>query len=751
MIAHQTMPVPGSVTGIDVRAQSPNGRYGGVMLRLDSGRYPAGPDEVAVTSTVASTFSLHVGRAWSDGGRTRRVVGTVENPLDLLDQFVVVAPGQADPPSQVSILANAGQKTFESLNLPSRLGINISTRGASDKTAHEALILVLGSLGLLFVGLIAVAGFTVMAQRRLRAFGMLGALGATDRHIRLVLLTNGAAVGTIAAGVGAGVGLVSWFAFAPTLQRIAEHRVDAFDLPWWAIAAAMALTLVTSVAAAWWPARAISRVSVVSALSGRPPRPRPAHRFAAVGGVVTGAGLILLAFAEQHRAGFILGGTVCTVVGLLLLTPIAIRSLALAARPAPVAVRLALRDLARYQARSGAALGAVTLAIGLAATIAISASASEKPTGAGNLPTEQILLHVSTAVPGDPVPPLSPSQQQLVSQRVTALASTIDATSVRPLFEAYRPGSELQPLSAAGVATVTAGQPVSGAQPGGYMTATLAKITKLAGGGEEISSPVTLYIATPTVLAAYGIRPNQIDATTDVISSRSDLGGLAFFGPDFSSSAPTPGAKPVRRNETEIRPKIQILHQLPQHTSGPSTLITNYGLHTLGLTALPSAWLLQATRPLSTAQIATAQKAAAAAGIYVETRTPKKSVAPLRNWSTAAGILVALGVLGMTVGLIRSETANDLRTLAATGASASTRRSLTAATASALGFLGAVLGTAGAYAALVAWHRSDLTSLQRVPSMNLIIILVGLPLIAATAGWLLAGREPPAVARRPLE
>jgi putative ABC transport system permease protein len=53
-------------------------------------------------------------------------------------------------------------------------------------------------------------------------------------------------------------------------------------------------------------------------------------------------------------------------------------------------------------------------------------------------------------------------------------------------------------------------------------------------------------------------------------------------------------------------------------------------------------------------------------------------------------------VLAVSVGLIRSETSGDLRTLAASGASARTRRAITAATAGALGLLGAVLGTATA-------------------------------------------------------
>jgi putative ABC transport system permease protein len=174
-------------------------------------------------------------------------------------------------------------------------------------------------------------------------------------------------------------------------------------------------------------------------------------------------------------------------------------------------------------------------------------------------------------------------------------------------------------------------------------------------------------------------------------------------------------------------------------------------MRTLGLQPLPSSWLLQTGHPLTNAQINSARQIAASAGLYVETRHGQKSLAPLRNWATTAGILLALGVLAMTVGLIRSETANDLRTLAATGAGSHTRRNLTAATAGALAFLGAVLGTAGAYAALLVWHRSGLHPLSHVPVANLVVILAGLPVVAAAGGWLLAGREPSAMSRRPLE
>ena len=162
------------------------------------------------------------------------MVGLVENPLNLLDQFALVAPGQARPPTSVSILLNAGQQELQTFRLPSHTGLDISGRGASNQAAAAAVVLVLATLGLLFVGLMAVAGFTVLAHRRQRALGMLACLGATDRHLRLVLLANGAAVGATAAISGTVIGLAGWFAFAPAVQSASNHRVDRWSLPWWA-------------------------------------------------------------------------------------------------------------------------------------------------------------------------------------------------------------------------------------------------------------------------------------------------------------------------------------------------------------------------------------------------------------------------------------------------------------------------------------------------------------------------------------
>jgi putative ABC transport system permease protein len=191
--------------------------------------------------------------------------------------------------------------------------------------------------------------------------------------------------------------------------------------------------------------------------------------------------------------------------------------------------------------------------------------------------------------------------------------------------------------------------------------------------------------------------------------------------------------------------------QLPSYTSLPNALITAHGMTSLHLTAIPVGWLIDAPKALTTAEIDKAQEAAAAAGLSVESRPTGADQARLADEFTAAGILLTLGVLAMTVGLIRSEAARDLRTLTATGAHRRTRRALTAATAFALALGGAVVGTACAYLAVLAWYHRELHWLAHPPVGNLLAILIGLPIVAYAGGWLLAGREAPAIARQPLD
>jgi putative ABC transport system permease protein len=182
-------------------------------------------------------------------------------------------------------------------------------------------------------------------------------------------------------------------------------------------------------------------------------------------------------------------------------------------------------------------------------------------------------------------------------------------------------------------------------------------------------------------------------------------------------------------------------------TEVPGSFVGPAALRSKGWERIRAGWFIETASPLTGAQRSAAGEMAVAAGLTIEARNDQASLSNLRTGATAAGMLLALGVLAMTVGLIRSEAAGDLRTLAATGASSTIRRTLTATTAGALALLGVLLGTAGAYLVLIGAYFGHLGHLSRIPVLHLTVTAVGVPLLAAASGWLLAGREPPAIAR----
>ena len=740
-IVHEDVPVPGSITPVDLRAQDPHGTFSSPILRLASGSYPVGAGQAAVTASVASAFGLKIGSTWSVNGRALRVVGIVENPKDLQDTFGLVAPGQIGTPSSLTLLFNASGPQAIHFRLPAGggtvQGIMASGAGSAQQQRTQALaVLLLATIGLSFIGLLAVAGFTVLAQRRLRSLGMIGAIGATDRQVRRVMMANGAAVGTVGAISGAGLGLALWLALTPAFEQVVGHRYDPFALPWWAVIASAILAILAALAASWWPARAAARRPIVAALSGRPAPPQPAHRFALLGTALASAGFAALILAHAEHPVLIVAGILATTAGMLLLAPLGITALAAFAARAPVSVRLALRDLARYQARSGAALAAASLAVGIAATIAVTAAAQQTHdhtlTG-GNLPTNQLIVWLAnpntvggpglnvTPTGGVTATPAVPDPSVVASARSTAdaIAQAVGSNTVVELDSAIDLNSP-----------VPAGAPPDAAQ------AILVHPFTVPGRGQGWNQVATPYVATPAVLDLYRIPAGDIAPGSDILSSRRDLSGVELgtgFKGDFQPVA------------------VQVSALLPNYTSAPNTLITPKAMAADGYTAEPVGWLVQAKHPITSAQITEARRRAAASGITVETRTgPDHSLQRLREYSTLAGLLVALGVLAMTIGLIRTETAGDLRTLTAIGASSTTRRALNAASAAALGLLGAILGTATAYLALIAWHWHNISYLNGPPYADLTVLILGLPALAAAGAWLL-GRTPKTLGYRPLE
>jgi putative ABC transport system permease protein len=737
----------GTTQSVRLRAESPQGHFNAPLLGLVSGAYPAGPGQVALTSQVAALYGAHVGGSWRAVGRTWRVTGIVQDPSNLSDEFALVAPGQVAHPTQVTILLGSAAARLATsggdLTLPGVPAAELTVPNENVGGLPQAtLILVVEVLGLALIGLVSVASFSVMAQRRLRALGMLSAIGATERSLRLVMIVNGLVVGVVAALAGAAAGLAAWFAYAPTLQQATGHAVDAASLPWWAFALGVVFAIATSVLACRRPAKAMAAVPVVAALSGRPAPPKAVHRSAVPGVIVLAFGLLCLAFTgglagppgggDGKPPVLMLGGLVGTIVGIILLAPLAISVLAAGAGPRlPVAIRIAVRDLVRYRARSGAALAATTFAVFLAAVICLVGSertANPLSPSSPNLSSSQLVVTAGSSPSTGMMMLLTSAQEASLGRRLNSLAASLHARSAVTLETA-------------------AGLSQAGTAPHSNFTG-------------------SVYVATPQLLATYGIKASQIAPGTDIITARPGLAGLAGMEMIWGSAGSCSGrclgtpAGPGAdggpacslSNDCVANPVMQTVGNLPSGSSAPNTLITEYAVRKYHLQTHLSGWLIQAPAPLTAAQIRAARHIVLAYQAPLEIASGGTHFGEIAGVGTAVGIVIALGVLAASVGLIRSETAPDLRTLTATGASTTTRRTITAATAAALGLLGAVLGMAFALLASLVWAHAGLSALfGNVPLADVLILLVGLPLVAAAGGWLLAGREPEVIARQPLD
>jgi putative ABC transport system permease protein len=760
VIENEAIPIPGTVLTYSLRAQNPHGPFGQPMLSLTSGHYPAGPGQVDLTSGLASEFGLKTGGTWRRAGTARRVVGIVTNPQNLLDEFALVAPGQVSAPTLVTVLFDVAGVH------PHSPGPNVVSRtsAASTNVLNPVTIsLAAATLGMLLIALVAVGGFTVLAQRRLRSIGMLGAQGATGANVGLVVSANGFATGVIGAAAGFALGLAAWLAYRPHAEASAHHVIGAFQLPWRVILASMALAVLAAYLAAVRPARAIARMPIVAALAGRPPAPRQARRWAAP----AGAGLLVLAFfliglaSEQatsaaaesgNKSNLFLAlivGLIVLCAGMVLVAPAGLGLLARAGRRAPIVVRLALRDLARYRARSGAALGAISISVLIAAIICVIAAArfgNALDYVGPNLAPDQLVVYPAAgnaplAGPHHRTQPINPGRPLPGASVLLRTANGVIPAQVTDARLAE------MTAEARGIAASLGSRDIV------QLKTTDSELQRAASGRNWDG---TVYVATPQLLRTYGITPGEISPAADILTMRPGLPGLAGMQLQYGAykSGPTGPNSPCPPGSCLANPRIQEVRALPSGTSAPNTVITEHAVRQFRLSISTAGWLIQAPEPPTAAQIGAAQHAAAAAGLSVETRNSIPTPAGILDVATVFGILLALGILAMSVGLLRSETASDLRTLTATGAGSTARRAICAATAGALALIGAVAGIVAAYIAAIGFFRTSqldtLSSLTSIPVANLLLILAGMPLIAVLGGWLLAGREPSAIGRRPL-
>ena len=383
---------PGARPTVSVRAVDIEGMASGILTLVD-GRAPNGLEESAISAGAAELAGVGIGgRIELAEGPTSTVVGIVENPMYLDDRIVVVNPtaSEIDESSATWLIglppgADAEaivQSTMDPVTgeqdvlIQTRQGSGLQIMGGD---SISGTILILGSLALVESALIASAAFAVSIRRRQRELGLLAAIGATPRQLAGTVVVEGAILGLLACIAGIVVGLGGALGLSPFLDDLTQRRNQPLVVDLGGVAGPILVGFLAAMIAAIVPARTVSRVPVLLALSGRRPPQSPARRTLWFGLVAVGlAGAMTVFGATMRNAGsdtlsilLLVAGAVLSTLGFGACAPWLLERLERLAARLPLAGRIAFRDTARARSRSSPIVTAILA--GCAAAIALGA------------------------------------------------------------------------------------------------------------------------------------------------------------------------------------------------------------------------------------------------------------------------------------------------------------------------------------------------------------------------------------------
>ncbi|GAB2608280.1 ABC transporter permease [Paractinoplanes abujensis] len=399
---------------------------------LTAGRWPAGPDDIALGATTARQLNLRLGDRVTVHDTTSSVTLTVTglvresgSLLSGLAQRSFVAPSYyTGAPSirtslQTEILvvgdgsvaaarlaaevtAVAGDNRVETSTSFGRRKMSEATGGVF---VLHLMLLVFGAIALLVGAIMIVNTFVVLVAQRRRQIGLLRALGAGRWQILRALLAEAAAIGVAGAvlGTGAGIGLAA---------VVAAALDGPLTVPVGQVSALAAVGVAVTLAAVLVPARQAMRVAPLDAL--RPVADRPAERrfarlraaAAALLGCIGLAGIAWGSGERPYALLFTVGGAFVAAVALLsasgIIVPALLRGVGRALRRGRPTVRLAHLNVVRNPGRTAATAAALMLAVGLVVTLQVGA-ASMTATAERNL-SEQFPIDVTVSVFGGALP-----------------------------------------------------------------------------------------------------------------------------------------------------------------------------------------------------------------------------------------------------------------------------------------------------------------------------------------------------------
>jgi putative ABC transport system permease protein len=717
------------------------------LASLDSGRPPVAGDEVAMNGAAADELGLLTADKTLRrdatvsilNGTVLRVVGVLadDNAAGSNDGVNMVAPpvselrGDHHPYRYLVDLPGAtGPAPHALVRLLAAVGVAMMPRDVAfhPQAWHvqvpapsrlDPVSVAVGALAVLFglveVVLIVGSAFAVGARRQVHDLGLLAACGGAPVDVRRVVLAQGLVLGVGASLLGAVAGVGAFLGGVPLFEHVAHQTVWSREVDWLAVVAVTLLGSLTGVAAAVVPAWRVGRLTPLAALSGRFPvraGESRAHRPALV---LAGVGLAVLLCsgvwtAREYtrpavpgaRAGFAgrpsplpvaLGslGLLLLIGGVVWSAPYAVRLLAAVGQLLPLSARFAFRDAARHRFRTAAAAVAVTVTCaGAVFTGFVMQSVTATHQTRSPLPAHSIMLNVGDS-----------GTERAIRKRANRMLGTIrhvvGPISVLDASRVSRPHRPLDALAVTG--------------PGGVVTDVMA-----------VSDTTLRYLIGPGNRAAVHIFHAGGVVTTTGLRARTGRLRLAVY-PDVG--------KPSIRF-TAPAAVVPSMAQRGQGQLSTAWISLNTTRH-LGLVTIPDSILAIAQRPITAADLTRLSVHG------IDTWSPDTDLAQIHRLRVGvlavAGALTAL-VIAITVALAAAEGRADQATMAAVGAGPWQRRSLGAMHGLFLGLLGTTLGLLIALPSGASLMQIDGLPGTPTPWRTILTVLLALPLLACSAGWL---------------
>lgn len=390
--------------------------------QVTAGRLPAGPDEIAVSTGVASRLGKSVGATVSataitksvSAARPLTIVGVVDTSRSV--RYPAYVPYLFAPSR--TLVALAGRDVFTELRVVAKdgvdpavvkqavvplvaafasgatayTGVELTTAAADKMAGDKALTMMLLAFAVvaLFVCALVIANtFTILLARRSRESALLRLVGASRGQLARSAMVEAAIVGSVFSVVGVACGVAMCWGFTRVFGESSSIPMSQLGVRVSDVVIPLAVGLVVTLAAAAVPVWRATRVAPIAALRPAAPvsvaaRAGRIRLFFGCAAIGLGAFLVHVGSNGDVLAG--LAGGMLSFLGILaiavVLMPGIVRVVgALPARIFGVPAELAVQNCARNPRRTAATMSALLVGVTLVGTMLVGAATAKASIG----------------------------------------------------------------------------------------------------------------------------------------------------------------------------------------------------------------------------------------------------------------------------------------------------------------------------------------------------------------------------------